>query len=97
MPPHVARKVFELEALVPAVERALAPYEQPVAPVSDALGECLACIVDTSIGGVRVVREPERLVMERSLPGVIVCDDGCELTSSAVLRWSLGRLDRHHI
>jgi putative transposase len=28
---------------------------------------------------------------------VIVRDNGCELTSSAVLRWSLGRLDWHYI
>jgi hypothetical protein len=64
-------ELFELGAPVIAVERALAPYEQPVAPVSDAPGECLACVVDTSVGGVRVMRELERLVMERSLPGVI--------------------------
>ena len=65
--------------------------------VDDFSRECLACVVDTSLGGVRVVRELERLVMERGLPGVIVSDNGCELTSSAVLRWSLGRLDWHYI
>jgi putative transposase len=54
-------------------------------------------VVDTLIGGVRVVRELERLVIERDLPGTIVSDNGCELTSSAVLRWSLGRLDWHYI
>ena len=61
--------------------------------VDDFSRECLACVVDTSIGGVRVVRELERLVMERGAPRVIVSDNGCELTSTAVLRWSLGRLD----
>lgn len=61
--------------------------------VDDFSRECLACVVDTSIGGVRVARELERLVMERGLPGVMVSDNGCELTSTAVLRWSLGRLD----
>lgn len=65
--------------------------------VDDFSRECLACVVDTSIGGVRVVRELERLVMERSAPRVIVSDNGCELTSTAVLRWSLGRLDWHYI
>lgn len=65
--------------------------------VDDFSRECLACVVDTSIGGVRVVRELERLVMERGLPGVIVSDNGCELTSTAVLRWSLGQLDWHYI
>src|SRR5262249_14145685 len=59
--------------------------------------ECLACVVDTSIGGVRVVRELERLVTERGVPRTIVSDNGCELTSTAVLRWSLGRLDWHYI
>ena len=65
--------------------------------VDDFSRECLACVVDTSIGGVRVVRELERLVIEREVPKVIVSDNGCELTSSAVLRWSLGRLDWHYI
>lgn len=65
--------------------------------VDDFSRECLACVVDTSIGGVRVVRELERLVLEREVPRVIVSDNGCELTSTAVLRWSLGRLDWHYI
>ena len=65
--------------------------------VDDFSRECLACVVDTSIGAVLVVRELERLVMERGLPGVIASDNGCELTSSAVLRWSLGRLDWQYI
>lgn len=65
--------------------------------VDDFSRECLACVVDTSIGGVRAVRELERLVMERGAPRVIVSDNGCELTSTAVLRWSLGRLDWRYI
>jgi putative transposase len=59
--------------------------------------ECLATVVDTSIGGVRVVCELERLVLERGRPGVLVSDNGCELTSAALLRWSIGRLDWHYI
>jgi putative transposase len=65
--------------------------------VDDFSRQCLACVIDTSIGGVRVVRELERLVVERGLPKMIVSDNGCELTSPAVLRWSLGRLDWHYI
>ncbi len=42
--------------------------------VDDFSRECLACVVDTSIGGVRVVRELERLVIERGTPSVIVSD-----------------------
>jgi putative transposase len=59
--------------------------------------ECLATVVDTSLGGVRVVRELERLVNERETPEVIVSDNGTELTSCAVLRWATGRLDWHYI
>jgi putative transposase len=59
--------------------------------------ECLAAVVDTSLGGVRVVRELERLVSERGTPEVIVSDNGTELTSCAVLRWATGRLDWHYI
>jgi putative transposase len=65
--------------------------------VDDFSRECLATVVDTSIGGVRVVRELERLVMERGVPRVIVSDNGSELTSAAVLRWLIGRLDWHYI
>jgi putative transposase len=39
--------------------------------VDDFSRECLATVVDTSIGGVRVVRELERLVTERGGPSVI--------------------------
>jgi putative transposase len=46
---------------------------------------------------VRVVRELEHLVMERGPPRVIVSDNGRELASCAVLRWSLRRLDWHYI
>ena len=38
--------------------------------VDDFSRECLATVVDTSLGGVRVVRELERLTTERSLPRV---------------------------
>jgi putative transposase len=43
--------------------------------VDDFSRECLATVVDTSIGGVRVVRELERWVMERGGPKVIVSDN----------------------
>ena len=65
--------------------------------VDDFSRECLATVVDTSLGGVRVVRELEHLRFERSTPRVIVSDNGTELTSCAVLRWATGRLDWHYI
>jgi putative transposase len=65
--------------------------------VDDFSRECLATVVDTSLGGVRVVRELERLTLERATPEVIVSDNGTELTSVAVLRWALDRLQWHYI
>ena len=65
--------------------------------VDDFSRECLATVVDTSLGGVRVVRELERLTAERALPRMVVSDNGTELTSCAVLRWATGRLEWHYI
>jgi putative transposase len=65
--------------------------------VDDFSRECLATVVDTSLGGVRVVRELERLATERALPQIVVSDNGTELTSGAVLRWATGRLRWHYI
>jgi putative transposase len=55
--------------------------------VDDFSRECLATVVDTSLSGVRVVRELEQLIRERGKPKIIVSDNGTELTSVAVLRW----------
>jgi len=65
--------------------------------VDDFSRECLATVVDTSLSGMRVVRELERLVSERTTSGVIVSDNGTELTSAAVLPWAGGRLNWHRI
>ena len=54
-------------------------------------------MVDTSLGGVRVVRELERLTIERRMPETVVSDNGTELTSGAVLRWATGRVAWHYI
>ncbi len=50
--------------------------------------ETLALVVDTSIGGGRVVRELDALIARRGRPAMIVSDNGTELTSRAVLEWS---------
>ena len=50
----------------------------------DVTGECLAAVPDTSICGRSVVRE---LIAQRGKPGMIVSDNGMELTSNAVLAW----------
>ncbi len=65
--------------------------------VDDFSRECLATVVDTSLGGVRVVRELDRLSLERALPETVVSDNGTELTSGAVLRWTMRRVAWHYI
>jgi len=65
--------------------------------VDDFSRECLATVVDTSLSGVRVVRELEQLIRERGKPKIIVSDNGTELTSVAVLRWVPGRVTWHYI
>jgi putative transposase len=44
--------------------------------------------VDTSLPGSRIVRVLERLVAERGKPGMIVSDNGTELTGNAMLKWT---------
>ena len=53
----------------------------------DVTRECLAAVPDTSISGRRVVRELTELIVRRGKPGMIVSDNGTELTSNAVLAW----------
>ena len=65
--------------------------------VDDFSRECLATVVDTSLSGIRVVRELDRLTRERTTPTVIVSDNGTELTSIAVLQWATDRLAWHYI
>ena len=55
--------------------------------VDDVTRECLAAVPDTSISGRRVVRELTELIARRGKPGMIVSDNGTELTSNAVLAW----------
>ena len=56
--------------------------------VDDYTREWKAAIVDTSIGGVRVVRLLEELRKTTGLPTVIVLDNGPEFTSRAFLAWA---------
>jgi putative transposase len=55
--------------------------------IDDYSRECLACIVDTSLSGRRVVRELNAIAERRGLPCMVVSDNGTELTSHAVLAW----------
>lgn len=60
--------------------------------------ECLAAVPDTSISGRRVVRELTELIRHRGKPGIIVSDNGTELTCNAVLAWcSTAGINWHYI
>lgn len=66
--------------------------------VDDVTRECLAAIPDTSISGRRVARELTGLLERRGKPGMIVSDNGTELTSNAILDWcSENKVDWHYI
>jgi len=56
--------------------------------VDDFSRESLAIEVDTSLSGQRVSRILEALRQADRLPGTIVCDNGPEFTSKALLKWS---------
>jgi putative transposase len=58
-----------------------------LAVVDDFSRECLALIADTSLPGLRVVRELEAIIARRGRPVMCVSDNGTELTGMAVLRW----------
>ena len=62
-----------------------------LAVVDDFSRECLALVVDTSLSGVRVARELDRIVELRGRPRMLVSDNGTELTSNAILRWQQER------
>jgi putative transposase len=56
--------------------------------VDDYTREWKAAVVDTSVGGVRVVRLLEELRETTGLPTAIVTDNGPEFTSRAFLSWA---------
>ena len=56
--------------------------------VDDCTRECLALVADTSLSGIRVARELDRLMIERGKPKMVVSDNGSELTSNALLTWA---------
>jgi putative transposase len=55
--------------------------------VDDFTRECHRLVVDTSLTGLRVARELDRIAEQRGYPGMIVSDHGTELTSNAILAW----------
>jgi putative transposase len=59
-----------------------------LAVVDDFTRECLCLVADTSLSGMRVARELDTIVAKRGRPAMCVSDNGTELTSMAILRWS---------
>ena len=69
-----------------------------LAVVDDFTRECLALVADTSLSGQRVGRELDAIIARRGKPLSIVSDNGTELTSMAILRWSQeAGVDWHYI
>jgi putative transposase len=69
-----------------------------LAMVDDYTRECLCLVADTSLSGLRVVRELDALIARRGRPVGCVSDNGTELTSMAILRWSqTSGVDWHYI
>ena len=64
--------------------------------VDDVTRECLATIPDTSISGKRVARELTAVIEQRGKPGMIVSDNGTELTSNAILSWCADQKIKWH-
>ena len=69
-----------------------------LAVVDDFTRECLALVADTSLSGARVTRELDLIIVRRGKALSIVSDNGTELTSMAILRWSQEtRVEWHYI
>lgn len=59
-----------------------------LAVVDDFTRECLCLVADTSLSGARVARELDTVIAQRGRPLSLVSDNGTELTSMAILKWS---------
>jgi len=66
--------------------------------VDDFSRECLGLVADTSLAGSRVARKLDKIISTRKTPRTVASDNGTELTSMAILKWSQERaVDRHYI
>jgi len=66
--------------------------------VDDFTRECIGLVADTSLSGARVARELDAVIRRRGKPVTVVSDNGTELTSMAILKWSQDRkIDWHYI
>ncbi len=83
--PHGPNQRWSLDFVSDAL--ASARRFRVLAVVDDFTRECLGLVVDTSLSGLRVGRELDRIAALRGYPAMIVSDNGTELTSHAILRW----------
>ena len=56
--------------------------------VDDCTRECLGLVAGTSLSGLRVARELDRIIGKRVKPNIIVSDNGSEFASNAILQWT---------
>ena len=76
----------------------LGPAGAALAINDDCCRENLCGVGDTSISGMRVVRELDTLVRLYGKPACIVSDNGTEFTGRAILKWASGnRVEWHYI
>jgi putative transposase len=69
-----------------------------LAIVDDFTRERLALVADTSLPGLRVVRELDAVIAHRGRPLMIVSDDATEFTCMTMLRWAQAhRIEWHYI
>jgi len=54
--------------------------------VDDCARKCLGLVADTSLSGLRVARELDRIVEKRGKPKMIVNGNGSKFTSNAILQ-----------
>jgi len=66
--------------------------------IDDYTRENLTLVADTSLSGLRVSRELNRIIAERGQPATSVTDNGTEFTSMAILQWVQNTgIDWHYI
>jgi putative transposase len=59
--------------------------------------ECLGLMADTSLSGARVARELDTIIASRGKPMMVISDNGTELTSTAILRWTKDQRVEWHL
>ena len=63
--------------------------------IDESSRECLVCVADTSLTGLRVARVLDQLVETNGKPEEILTDNGPEFTSNALSEWTYQQGIRH--